>query len=123
VHLLGNEPKTSAGTAPALPEERPSSIIGITKMGSDSAKDGLESTLAFLLTINIALGVFNLIPLLPFDGGHIAIATYERIRELRRPKGERYQADIAKMLPLVYGVFAVLLMLMVSAAFLDLTRA
>mgnify|MGYP001240504806 CR=1 FL=1 len=43
--------------------------------------------LGVFVAINLAIGVFNLIPMLPFDGGHIAIATYERIREVRKPKG------------------------------------
>ena len=57
--------------------------------------------------INIFIGLFNLVPLLPFDGGHVAIATYERIRESRRG-GRRYLADVAKLLPLTYAVVLVL---------------
>ena len=38
-----------------------------------------------LALINIFLGLLNLLPLLPFDGGHVAIATYEAIRESPRP--------------------------------------
>ena len=36
----------------------------------------------FLAQLNFVLGAFNLLPLLPFDGGHIAIAIYEKIRNM-----------------------------------------
>ena len=50
----------------------------------------------------LVLALFNLVPLLPFDGGHVAIATYEKIRGAisHRP----YRADIAKMMPVAYAV-------------------
>jgi membrane-associated protease RseP (regulator of RpoE activity) len=61
----------------------------------------------------------NLIPLLPFDGGHIAIAAYEAIRS--RP-GKPYRADIRKLLPFSYAILAVLLVLFVGNFYLDLVR-
>ena len=55
-----------------------------------------------------------MLPMLPLDGGHVAIAVYERIRTRRgRPY---YQADAAKLLPVVYAFVAVLLLVVVSAA-------
>ncbi|MGD9794870.1 MAG: RIP metalloprotease [Acidimicrobiia bacterium] len=125
INTLSNRPDESGGSgvcASGTTEGRPSSIIGITQGVADSAKDGMESLLGIFLAINIAIGVFNLIPMLPFDGGHIAIATYERIREIGKPKGVRYHADVAKLLPVVYGVLAVFLLLFLSAGFLDITR-
>ena len=125
INTLSNRPDESGGSgvcASGTTEGRPSSIIGITQGVADSAKDGMESLLGIFLAINIAIGVFNLIPMLPFDGGHIAIATYERIREIGKPKGVRYHDDVAKLLPVVYGVLAVFLLLFLSAGFLDITR-
>ena len=40
--------------------------------------------IALLASFNLAIAVFNLVPLLPFDGGHIAIAVYEKIRNIIR---------------------------------------
>ena len=37
-----------------------------------------------LISINVFVGIFNLFPMLPFDGGHVAIAVYEKIRTGRR---------------------------------------
>ena len=66
------------------------------------------------------IGIFNLFPLLPFDGGHVAIATYERIRSR---KGRRYFADVGKMLPVTYVLVAVLLLLTIGNLYLDSTRS
>jgi membrane-associated protease RseP (regulator of RpoE activity) len=71
-------------------------------------------------TLNITLAVINLVPLLPFDGGHIAIAVYERIQEKRRQLQGRYFADVARLLPLTYVVMLVLFLLFVSSIYLDL---
>jgi membrane-associated protease RseP (regulator of RpoE activity) len=117
-----DESKVTGNCATATTETRPSSIIGITQGVADAAKAGMATLLEVFVFINIAIGVLNLFPMLPFDGGHIAIATYERIREIGKPKGFRYHADVAKLLPVVYGVLAVFLLLFLSAGFLDITR-
>jgi hypothetical protein len=68
--------------------------------------------------LNIFVGVFNMFPLLPLDGGHAAIATYERFRERN---GERYYADVARLMPFAMGVIMVLLFLFMSGLYLDIT--
>ena len=49
--------------------------------------------LYLLAVLNVFVGVFNMFPLLPLDGGHAAIATYERVRERG---GRRYFADVSQ---------------------------
>jgi membrane-associated protease RseP (regulator of RpoE activity) len=56
------------------------------------------------------------VPLLPFDGGHIAVATYERIRSR---KGVRYTADYAKLIPVTYVVVALIVSVGLGAIYLD----
>ena len=63
-----------------IDENRPVSILGAARFGSEIVGEGAFAFLAFFASINIFLGIFNLIPLLPLDGGHVAIATYERLR-------------------------------------------
>ena len=65
------------------------------------------------------IGIFNLIPLLPLDGGHVAIATYERIRSR---KGRQYHADVMKLMPLAYAVVMVLVVLGAATIFLDIVN-
>ena len=59
---------------------------------------GLVGVLLLLAALNVFVGVFNMFPLLPLDGGHAAIATYERIRESQRSPllRRRLQADAVR---------------------------
>jgi membrane-associated protease RseP (regulator of RpoE activity) len=93
------------------------SPVGITVIATQAAQQGLEDTLFLLILINIFVGIFNMVPLLPLDGGHVAIAVYEKVRSRR---GRRYYADAAKMMPFVYATLAVIVFIGVSALFLDL---
>jgi len=97
--------------------DRPLSVIGVGRLATQAAHQGVNSVLALLVILNLFLGVFNLIPLLPFDGGHIAIAIYERVRSRR---GQRYQADVTKMLPVTYALLLVVIFLGLSTMYLDL---
>jgi membrane-associated protease RseP (regulator of RpoE activity) len=91
--------------------ERPISVVGASIIGGDVAKLGLwEFFLYLLAAVNFFIGVFNLLPLLPLDGGHIAVNLYEKVRDtLRRlrglPKGG--PVDYTKLLPLTYAAVLV----------------
>ena len=113
------EPASASGSGENVDENRPISIIGAARFGSEITNEGAFAFLGFFASINIVIGIFNLIPLLPLDGGHIAIATYERIRSRR---GQRYQVDVMKLLPLTYAVVFVLIVLGVSTIFLDIVN-
>ncbi len=73
-----------------------------------------------LILINVFVGIFNLVPLLPFDGGHAAIAIYEWIASGVRRR--RVQVDVAKLMPLTLVVLAVLGFLFLSTLFLDVSH-
>jgi len=98
-------------------ENRLVSIYGVARLGADMSEDGMAGFLLLLAFVNISVGVLNMIPLLPLDGGHAAVATYERIRSIG---GRRYMADVSKLLPLTYAVFMVLVLIGVSSIYLDI---
>ena len=102
-------------------ENRIISIVGAIGIGADLTENGLLGFLLFFVGINITIGIFNLLPVLPLDGGHVVVATYERIREALRPGRARYHVDMAKMLPVVYAVFALLVVLGVTTIYMDIT--
>jgi membrane-associated protease RseP (regulator of RpoE activity) len=67
--------------------------------------------LLIIASLNIFVGLFNLLPLLPMDGGHIAVVIYERIRYwLARLRGrpDPGPVDYRKLIPVSVGVFALL---------------
>ena len=104
----------------AANSDRPVSVVGATRVAGQLAEDHRFSELMLLLIgINIFVAIFNMIPLLPFDGGHVAIAVYERIRSRR---GRRYHADVAKLLPLTSAVVVFLIVFGVAVIYLDIVR-
>jgi membrane-associated protease RseP (regulator of RpoE activity) len=74
-----------------------------------------------MAVLNVFIGLFNLVPLLPLDGGHVAIATYERIREIGRG-GRRYFVDVTRLLPVTYAVVTVLVLIGISSIYLDVVN-
>jgi membrane-associated protease RseP (regulator of RpoE activity) len=93
------------------------SIIGVVQLGSQDVENRAAFLLALFFSLNMFIGIFNMLPLLPLDGGHAAMAIYERIRS--RP-GRAYHADFAKLLPLTYVVVMGLVVLGVTAMYLDI---
>jgi membrane-associated protease RseP (regulator of RpoE activity) len=96
------------------------SVVGAARIGGDVVASPGESWTArirdfvFLVAgINLAVGIFNLLPLLPLDGGHIAVLGFEQARHgLRRLRGYRgpvQRVDFAKLLPATYATVFVLL--------------
>ena len=111
---------SSGGSSSNVAEnaDRPSSIFGIVSVGAQLGDElGWAAVLVLLAAVNIFLGLINLVPLLPLDGGHVAVACYEGIRSriARRP----YRINMAKLLPLTYVVVLVLMGLFLSTLYLD----
>jgi membrane-associated protease RseP (regulator of RpoE activity) len=96
------------------------SPVGFVRVAGQAADNSLFAVLGLLIAINLFVGIFNLLPLLPLDGGHVAIAVYEAIRS--KVAGRRYTADVAKLMPLTYAVVLLMIFLGVSALYLDIVR-
>jgi membrane-associated protease RseP (regulator of RpoE activity) len=127
VVALGTLPAKVWGVAEAIvgvqPRaiDSPVSIVGGGRLAGETVSDQgfpLGARIAFLLTLiagfNLFVGLFNFVPLLPLDGGHIAGALWEAVRRgLARLRGrpDPGYVDVAKLLPIAYGVAAVLLVM------------
>ena len=104
-------------------ESRPTTLYGVANVSDEVGESGgLAGVLYLLAVLNIFVGVFNMLPLLPLDGGHAAIAVYERFREWRSGSKQRYFADVERLMPLAMGVIVVLAMLMFTGLYLDITQ-
>jgi RIP metalloprotease RseP len=93
-------------------------IVGVARASAQTANSGAlslrEKVATFLLIIaslNIFVGIFNLIPILPLDGGHMAVAVVEAIRRrLARAQGKPDPGpiDVEKLTPITLVVFVAL---------------
>ena len=113
LHMLTNQ-KSAANGAGGVRFESP---VGVVRLLHQAGESGLPNVLWLMAVINLSLGIFNLIPLFPLDGGHVVVALYEGARSRR---GRRYQADVSRMLPLFYLGIGLILFLAMTALFLDL---
>ena len=102
--------------------DTPVSVVGMTELsGSIIGAAGFAGFFGFIAMINVFIGVFNLLPLLPLDGGHIAVLLYEQARKgvfrlLKRPAPGR--VDLNKLMPVAYAfllVFVSLALLLIAA--------
>ena len=111
-------PSASTNSAQSSSQDRPMSLLGIVNIGTQlGEQEGWAGVLALLATVNIFLGLINLVQLLPFDGGHIAVACYEEVRT--RISGRQYRVDMAKLLPVTYIVVLLMVGLFASTLYLD----
>lgn len=108
-------------TAASGGEERFVSVVGVARIAGQAAESGIFNVVYLLVLLNIFIGVFNLVPLLPLDGGHVAIGTYERLRS-RLKEGKRYHADVGKMMPVAAAVIVILVLIGITSVYLDIVH-
>ncbi|WP_420453217.1 M50 family metallopeptidase [Ilumatobacter sp.] len=105
------------------PTTRPVTLVGVTGLSDDVGEsEGFFGVLWLLAVLNVFVGVFNMFPLLPLDGGHAAVAVYERVREAMRGGRQRYFADVERLMPLAMGVVVLLFAFMFAGLYLDISR-
>ena len=106
--------------------ETPISVVGASIIGGDTVDAGLWVAFWFFLAqLNFVLGAINLIPLLPFDGGHIAVAVYEKLRNMVRAARGLMPAgpvDYGKLMPATYVILVVVVGYMALTVTADLVN-
>jgi membrane-associated protease RseP (regulator of RpoE activity) len=94
-----------------------SSVVGVANVTGDVTEAAIpwqakvSLVLYLIASLNIFVGAFNLLPLLPLDGGHLAVVIFERIRAWfarLRHRPDPGLVDIQKLVPVSMLVFAVL---------------
>ncbi|MFN2518852.1 MAG: RIP metalloprotease [Jatrophihabitantaceae bacterium] len=121
-------------------------VVGIGRLGGDLAQtnrldvqDKIFALIGLLAGVNLLLFLFNLLPLLPLDGGHVAGAMVEAAKRGHarlkarssgavdpeggaRPVRPQIFVDTAQMLPVMYAVASVLILLTLLTLYADIVK-
>ncbi|WP_089254576.1 M50 family metallopeptidase [Asanoa hainanensis] len=91
--------------------DTPISVVGASRLGGEAVEHSAwEIFVLLFVSLNFFIGVFNLLPLLPLDGGHIAISWFERARSwvaARLGKPDPGRVDYYKLMPVTYVVILI----------------
>jgi membrane-associated protease RseP (regulator of RpoE activity) len=136
VQALGRFPEKLVGVAKSIvggqrDQDSPMSVVGASRVAGEIAASNLDvgakaATLIMLLaSLNLFLALFNFIPLLPLDGGHMIGAIWEGIRRgfaklFGRP--DPGYVDVAKLLPIAYVAASVIVVMGVLLVIADIVN-
>lgn len=113
-------------------QDSPVSVVGASRAAGELVTyddptwtERAQRVLTLLASVNLFLALFNFLPLLPLDGGHIAGALWEGIRgrwARMRGKPDPGPVDVAKMLPVAYAVGLTLIVMSVLLIYVDIVN-
>jgi membrane-associated protease RseP (regulator of RpoE activity) len=108
-------PGAGGGGGGEVRDSGPIGIVGITRLaGQAVANNQWAIFIAILIQLNIVVGVFNLLPLPPMDGGYLAFVAWQVVT--------RREVDLRKVVPVAALIVGLLVMLTVGLVWLDITN-
>jgi membrane-associated protease RseP (regulator of RpoE activity) len=129
--LPGSLPKLFSKDRGSTAAGQVSSVVGAAEAtgAAVAANVGWQYKVSFVLlliaSLNIFVGAFNMLPLLPLDGGHVAAIIWERIRAWYarlRGRPDPGLVDMAKLLPVSFSIFAVVMIFGVALILADIVN-
>jgi membrane-associated protease RseP (regulator of RpoE activity) len=123
---------TKAAFGAERQDDGPISVVGASRVAGELVTvddptwgERAQRVLLLLAGLNLFLAMFNFIPLLPLDGGHIAGALWEAVRRgfaRLRGRPDPGYVDVGRMLPVAYGVGALLMIMSVILIYADIVN-
>jgi membrane-associated protease RseP (regulator of RpoE activity) len=137
-HAMGKVPAEIGNVFSSHPAKRDvagsgasvTSVVGVARVvgegfSSTGVSGGLATLVSTIASVNLFVGIFNLLPFLPLDGGHVAILGYEKGRDLWRRRRHLAAAgpiDLNKLMPFTYGVLAIIVTMSALILFADISN-
>jgi membrane-associated protease RseP (regulator of RpoE activity) len=106
------------------------SVVGVAQLSGEAFQaggfsGGLATVIGFTAAVNLFVGIFNLFPFLPLDGGHVAILAYEKARDRIRRRRNLPAAgpvDLTKLMPVTYGALALIVGMSMIVLYADVVN-
>jgi membrane-associated protease RseP (regulator of RpoE activity) len=96
-------------------DEGPLGLVGAGRIAGESVQRGnLLDLVALIVGFTVFVGIMNLLPLPPLDGGHLAVLGWEAVT--------RKQVDVRKLIPVAAAVISFFVLLFIAVLYLDLAR-
>ena len=104
-----------SGDGPRAPEDAPVGIVGAGRIAGETVEKGMYTEfIGLMVGLTIFVGLINLLPLPPLDGGHLAVLAYEAVT--------RRRVDVRKLIPIAAAVISFFVLLFFAVLYLDLAR-
>ncbi|AEH10932.1 MULTISPECIES: M50 family metallopeptidase [Protofrankia] len=118
------------------PDRNPNGLVGVVgaaRVGGEllsapdtSASQRIGDFVVLVAGVNLAVGLFNLLPLFPLDGGHLAVLGFEQarhgVRRLAGYRGPIKRVDLVKLMPAAYVMVASFALLSLLILFADIVN-
>ncbi|MGH2747712.1 MAG: M50 family metallopeptidase [Actinomycetota bacterium] len=103
-----------SGEGAREPTEGPVGLIGAGRIAGQALEEGLLNLAQWIAGLTIFIGLMNLLPLPPLDGGHLAVVAYEA--------ATGRTVDVRKLIPIAAAVISFFVILFLAVLYLDLVR-
>jgi len=125
--LSGNQDKRTAEDGGGA---QVTSVVGVAQISGEAfqaggVSGGIATLVLITASVNLFVGIFNLFPLLPLDGGHVAILAYEKARDRVRRHRKLPAAgpvDLTKLMPVTYGALALIVGMSMIVLYADVVN-
>lgn len=114
IGLIGGESDPEANNSRFV------SPVGVARLSAQAAQQGWAILMMIMVIFNLFLGIFNLIPLLPLDGGHLLVVGYEKLAStiMRR----KVRVNLKRLAPVMAAVIILFVLIGASSLYLDIVN-